>query len=326
MSISRRKFLESTALTGLGSSTLTGAAVDAKSGMPTRVLGRTGATVSILAFGCGSRFLAYKDPEKAVEALTRALDQGITYVDTAFAYGNGTSEEWVGQVMKTRRKDVWLATKINKRGGDEAMRIIEGSLKRLQTDKVDLIHIHSLTGEADLAEVEAKDGVLGVLLKLRDQKVTRAIGVTSHTDPAVLKTALERHDFDCTQMALNAARAGMRNAPGGMAPNYMRDDSFEALALPVANRKKMGVIAMKVFAQEALSGKAPAEKLIGYSMSLPVSAVVVGMPKLDFVDRNIATAKAFKAMPKPEMKRFSDELSLEHKARLDAWFHGHVDG
>ncbi len=324
MSISRRKFLGSTALTGMAAPALMSAEVDSKSGMPTRILGRTGARVSILAFGCGSRFLAYKDPAKATEALNRALDQGITYVDTAYGYGDGKSEEWVGQVMKTRRNGVWLATKINKRNGDEAMRILEGSLKRLQTDHVDLIHVHSLTDDADLALAEAKDGVINVLYKLRDQKVTKAIGITSHTDPVVLRKALEHNDFDCTQMALNAARAGMRNAPGGMAPNYMHD-SFETLALPVANGKKMGVIAMKIFAQEGLAGKAPAEKLISYSMSLPVSAVVVGMPKLDFVDQNIAIAKRFQVMPPAEMKRFSEELSEEHKARLDAFFHGHVD-
>lgn len=324
MSLSRRKFLGSTALTGIAAPALMGAEVDSKSGMPTRILGRTGARVSILAFGCGSRFLAYKDPDKACEALNRALDQGITYVDTAYGYGDGKSEEWVGQVMKTRRNGLWLATKINKRNGDEAMRIIEGSLKRLQTDHVDLIHVHSMTDDADLQAAEAKDGVINVLLKLRDQKVTRAIGITSHTDPVVLRKALEHHDFDCTQMALNAARAGMRSAPGGMSPNYMHD-SFESLALPVANRKKMGVIAMKLFAQEGLSGKAPAEKLIHYSMSLPVSAVVVGMPKLDFVDQNIAIAKRFKPMPPADMKRLSGELSEEHKARLDTFFHNHVD-
>jgi aryl-alcohol dehydrogenase-like predicted oxidoreductase len=324
MSISRRRFLESTALSSLAGSVAAGAEVNSKTGMPTRVLGRTGARVSVLAFGCGSRFLAYKDPDKAAEALNRALDQGITYVDTAYSYGNGTSETWVGRVMKTRRQGIWLTTKVQDRNGDNAMRIIEGSLKRLQTDHVDLIHIHSMTDEADLAKSEAKDGVLPVLLKLRDQKVTRAIGITSHTDPAVLKKALERHDFDCTQMALNAARAGMRNAPGGMAPNYIHD-SFESLALPVAKRKNMGVIAMKVFAQEGLVGKAPVEKLIQYSMSLPVSAIVVGMPRLDFVDQNIALVKTLKPMPASEMKKFSDEMAAEHKARLDTWFHGHVD-
>ena len=292
--------------------------------MPMRTLGRTGAKVSILAFGCGSRFLGYKDRDKAVAALNRALDQGITYVDSAYSYGNGQSETWVGDVMKTRRKEVWLVTKIPDRKADDAMRTIEGSLKRLQTDHLDLIHVHSMTTAEDLASAEGKDGIIALLEKLRDQKVTRAIGITSHSDPVVLKAALERHDFDCTQMALNAARAGMRNVPGGFVPNYM-NDSFESLALPVAVKKNMGVIAMKVFAQEGLSGKAPAEKLIQYSLSLPVTAVVVGMPNFEFIDANIATAKAFKPMAPAEMKEISGRLAVEHKARLDTFFHNHID-
>jgi uncharacterized protein len=321
MSTSRRGFLKSAALTTLAGSTLHAAGDTA---IPTRVLGKTGARVSILAFGCGSRFLMYKDEDKALEALNHALDLGITYVDTAYGYGDGVSEQRVGKVMKTRRNGVWLATKVLKRNGDEAMRIIEGSLKRLQTDHVDLIHIHSLTDSDDLAQIEAKDGVLNRLYELRDQKVTRAVGITSHTDPAVLKTALERHDFDCTQMALNAAKSGMVSGASGMEIHPM-EQSFEQLALPVAKRKNMGVIAMKVFAQEALTGKAPTEKLIRYSLSLPVSAAVVGMPKLDFITENVAIAKSFQPLPADEMKALSGELSQTHKAGLDRFFAQHVD-
>jgi aryl-alcohol dehydrogenase-like predicted oxidoreductase len=322
MNISRRTFLEISA-TAAAANPLLSAEVDKKTGMPTRILGKTGARVSILAFGCGSRFLAYKEDDKALEALNRGLDLGINYVDTAYSYGNGKSEERVGQVMKTRRKGIWLTTKIGERNGDAALRILEGSMKRLQTDQVDLIHIHSLTDEADLAKVEAKDGVLNALRKLRDQKVTRFIGITSHTDPAVLAKALEQNDFDCTQMALNAAKVGMRNGQGGMVPNPM-PDSFEALALPVANRKKMGVIAMKVFGQEALVGKAPVDKLIAYALSLPVTAAVLGMPKPEFIDENVRVAKAFRALPASEMRRLSSELSI-HKLALDQFLHGHVD-
>jgi uncharacterized protein len=318
MSLSRRRFLESAALAG-AASTLLNADTDPKTGMPMRVLGRTGARVSILAFGCGSRFLAYGNEEKAQAALNKALDLGITYVDTAYGYGDGKSETWVGGVMKTRREQVWLATKVNVRKADEAKRIIEGSLQRLQTHKVDLIHIHSLTDEDDLKAIEAHDGVLQLLYKLREQKVTRAIGITSHTDPAVLRKALERHDFDCTQMALNAARVGMASPssdPGAA--------SFEALALPIANKKNMGVIAMKVFAQEKLSGKAPVEKLISYSLSLPVSAAVVGMPKPEHIEQNIAIAKAFTPMPKEQMYELSSELASQ-KASIDRFFADHVD-
>ena len=319
MNISRRDFLGTAALTTVAARAATGT-------MPTRILGNTGARVSILAMGGGSRFLMYQDEDKALEALNRAFDQGITYMDTAYSYGNGHSEERVGKVMKTRRKDVFLATKIEARKGDEAQRILEGSLKRLQTDHLDLVHIHSLTDEKDLAAVEAPDGILNVLMKMRDQKVTRFVGITSHTDPAVLKTALERHDFNCTQMALNAARAGMRSGTGGMVPNEAIKTSFEDTALPVARRKKMGVIAMKIFAQEALVGQATPEKLIYYPLSLPgVTLAVVGMPKFEFIDQNIALAKAFKPLPPDEMKQLSAGLAARNKVALDRFFSNHID-
>jgi aryl-alcohol dehydrogenase-like predicted oxidoreductase len=317
MSISRREFIETTALGGLALP-----AFAAPTPLPTRVLGRTGARVSILAFGSGTRFLAYTE-EKGIEALNRALDLGITYVDTAQNYGEGVSETRVGKVMKTRRKEVFLATKVSDRKYDDAMRTVEGSLKRLQTDHFDLLHIHSLTGEEDLAAAEA--GALKVLYKMREQKVARAIGITSHTDPVVLKTALERHDFDCTQMALNAALAGNRTNPDGTVWNRQPAVSFQSVALPVAKRKNMGVIAMKVFAQERLLGEAPVEKLLLYSMSLPVTAAVVGMPKLEYIEANIRTAKNFKPLPEAEMRELSGTISGRHKMALDRIFSNHVD-
>jgi len=325
MSISRRRFLEGTALDGIAAGVSSAAKDDTTHKLPTRVLGKTGARVSILAFGGGSRFLMYKEEDKALEAVNRALDLGITYMDTAFGYGNGLSEERIGKVMKTRRKGIFVATKINKRPGDEAMEVLEGSLKRLQIDQFDLVHIHSLTDEDDLAKIEAKGGVLETLHKLRDQKVTRFIGITSHTDPTVLAKALERHDFDCTQMALNAAMVGMKNGKAGMEINEAMKTSFQTIALPVANRKKMGVIAMKVFAQEGLLNQAPLEKLMYYSLSLPVTLVTVGMPKPEYIDHNVALAKAYKPMPKPEMQELSQRLSDKNKAAFDRFLSTHID-
>jgi uncharacterized protein len=325
MNISRRHFLETAALTGAAATLASGAEAGA-SAIPTRVLGQTGARVSILAFGCGSRFLMYKEEDQALEALNHGLDLGITYVDTAYSYGNGLSETRVGKVIKSRRKGLFIATKVQARGGDEAMRIIEGSLKRLQTDQIDLIHIHSLTTEDDLAAVEAKDGALNRLLQARDQKMCRFIGITSHTDPTVLRTALERHDFDCTQMALNAALVGMKNGKGGMVPNPQMKPSFETIALPVARKKNMGVIAMKVFAQEALVGQAPIPKLIAYSLSLPgVTLATAGMPKLEYIEENVQLAKAYKPMPKSEMEELSTALSAKNKEALDRYLQNHVD-
>jgi predicted aldo/keto reductase-like oxidoreductase len=319
MNISRRRFLETAAVAG----TVASQSSAAESKMPQRTLGKTGVKVSVVAFGSGSRWLAYKEEARAHEAMTKALNSGVTYVDTAYAYGNGQSETWIGNLLGDRRKQLFLATKVSARGGDEALRSIEGSLKRLKTDHVDLLHIHSLTSAEDLATIEKPGNVLDVVRKMRDQKMARFIGITSHTDPAVLKTALERHDFDVTQMALNAARAGM--AKGISAFGEKHADSFETLALPVANRKKMGVIAMKIFAQEQLNGKAPVEKLITYSLSLPVTAVVLGMPKLEYVEENLRVAKAFRAMPANEMRQLSNELAGAHKASIDRFFADHVD-
>jgi uncharacterized protein len=316
MSISRRDFLGTAAL-GAVAANQPGSPLVAATGMPMRTLGSTGAQVSILALGGGSRFTQYGQ-EQGMAVLIRALEWGITYIDTADDYGkNGESQVWIGNVLKARgREGLWLASKIGARNYDEFMRQVDVSLKRLQVDYVDLLHIHALMGPDDLAAIEAKDGAYKALLKARDQKMARFIGITCHAYPDVLKTALERHDFDCTQMALNAA---MRGQVKGAA------SSFETTALPVALRKKMGVTAMKIFAQDALAGQAPPEKLIHYSMSLPVAATVIGMPKVEHLDHNVRLAKAFQPMPPDEMKRLSSELSARNKLALEGFFQHHID-
>ena len=327
MSISRRGFIGSAALAGV---TTGQASAGTKQTLPKRTLGRTGDKVSILAFGCGSRFLMYRDEDKAVEALHHALDMGITYLDTAFAYGQGLSETRVGKVMATRRKEVFLATKMQERNGEKVQGIIEQSLKRMQTDQLDLIHIHELKSEEDLAKIEAKDGILNTLLKLRDQKLTRFIGITCHFDPTVLKTALERHDFDCVQMALNGALVGMKsgkNAEGksAMIVNPEMKTSFETVALPVAVKKNLGIIAMKVMAADGLAGQATPEKLLYYALSLPVSTASVGMPMLDFIEQNTRMARAFKPLAHDEMRHMSESLSSKNKMALDLYFQHHND-
>jgi predicted aldo/keto reductase-like oxidoreductase len=317
MSISRRKFIESAAI-----ATLAANAATSPTPMPMRTLGKTGALVSILAFGSGSRFLAYKQEDEALAALNHALDQGINYIDTAASYGDGLSEQRVGKVLKARgRKGLWLTTKVEPRNSDEAMRIIERSLKNLQVDYVDLLHIHGLTTRDDLAAIEGYAGVLTRLYQLRAEKVARHIGITCHSDPAVLRTALQRHDFDCTQMALNAAHIGMDASVKYNDPKT----SFESLALPVALKKNMGITAMKIFAQDKLTNKAATEKLIRYSMSLPVAAAVIGMPKTELIDQNVAVAKNFQPLPKREMDDLSTELSQKYKASIDRYFAGHRD-
>jgi len=316
--ISRREFLENVGLGAAAGTSLlllkdVAGALPASGQIPTRTLGRTGAKVSILAFGCGSRFLMYKDEDSATAILNRAIDLGITYLDTAYAYGDGQSETRVGKVMASRRKDVWLATKIPDRTRDEFLRRLEASLKRLQTDHVDLVHIHSLGQADDLAKIEAPDGAMKGLMEAREQKMARFAGMTSHTNGEVMAKAIERHDLDCVQMALNASRNGR----------------FEELALPAANKKNLGVIAMKVTGQEFLvgqgAGKADMNSLLRYSMSLPVTTAVVGMPHPEMLVHNVETARSFSPLNDQERERLRQQLNPSREG-LEKRLVGHLDG
>ena len=316
--MSRRQFLESIGLGAAAGTTLLlltdgAVATPTTDAIPKRALGRTGAKVSILAFGCGSRFLMYKDEDSASAILNRAIDLGITYLDTAYAYGDGQSETRVGKVMATRRKQVWLATKIPDRTRDEFLRRLEGSLKRLQTDHVDLVHIHSLGQAEDLAKIEAPNGALKGLMEAREQKMARFVGMTSHTNGEVMTEAIKRHDLDCVQMALNASRNGR----------------FEELALPAANAKNLGVIAMKVTGQEFLvgdgPGKADMNSLLRYSMGLPVTTAVVGMPRPEMLARNVETARNYSALSDSEKERLRQQLNPAREG-LEKRLVGHLDG
>lgn len=320
MPMTRRSFLASAAMAAVATE------IDAATGMPMRTLGKTGQKVSLLAFGCGSRWLAYKTPDKAHEALERALKGGVNYVDTAGAYGDGQSEQWVGEFLKSHKKNFFLVTKVQgKRTYDDSMRLIERSLKYLGVNQVDLMHIHGLGSEDDLAAIEAPDGQLKAMYKAKEQKLTRFLGVTSHSNPAVLKQLLSRHDLDCTQMALNIAQIGggaPSNRPG---QGQTGASGFEAVALPVALQKKMGVTAMKIFGQDRLVGKADPDKLLRYCMTLPVAACTVGMPQLAHLDFALATAKGFKPLSPQEMKSLPGTVTEAMRASLDNFFANHTD-
>ncbi len=319
--LSRREFLEkgglavgaAAALPALPPRPLVEGKPPAAAGkLPHRTLGRTGASVSILALGCGSRFLMYPE-DQASAVLEKAMGLGIDYLDTAVGYGEGESERRLGRVLATRRKDVFLATKIPARARtrDLALKEVEQSLKRLQTDHLDLLHLHSLTDEQDLAAIMAKDGAIHALYELREQKVTRFVGMTSHTDGAVMAKAIEQNDLDCVQMAMNPARAAR----------------FEELALPAANRKNLGVILMKVTGQDKLmeNGGADAASLLRYAWSLPISAAVCGMPKLEHLEANVATARAFTTpLPAAEVERLRAQLA-GRKFVLEEFFARHHD-
>jgi hypothetical protein len=312
---SRRKFLERLALGGAAGVGLPllgnlAAAAGGTPALPHRTLGGTGASVSILAFGCGSRFLMYRDEDKALAVLNHTLDLGIDYLDTGSAYGK--SEERVGKVMATRRKEVWLATKIPDRTRDAFLKRLERSLKRLQTDHIDLVHIHNLGHAEDLAKIEAPDGAMKGLLEAKEQKMARFIGMSSHTDGAVMAQAIERHPLDCVQMALNPSGNG----------------EFEKTALVAAVRKNLGVIAMKVYGLDLLigqeAGKTDADSLLRFALSLPVATAVTGMPKVEMLEHNVEVARNFSPLGETEMDRLRRDLAVSRQA-LEMRLLGHPD-
>jgi len=296
---------------------------------PTRKLGRTGIDVPLLGFGCGTSFFNAYTAESGAAALHQAIDLGITYIDTANSYGNGKSETMCGPVVEKRRSEIFLITKLKERTADGVMRQFEQSLKRLRTDRVDLVHVHRVDTDEDLAKIEAKGGVLEALYKLREQKAVRCIGITAHADPAPLAKAIDRNDFDCVQFPLNAALSGISLA--GFKPPHPgeRTYCFESVVLPIALRKKMGILAMKVFVQGKLLGQGPTkadpETLLRYALSLPVSCAVLGMSTPAIIAQDAAWARSFTPMTPEEMQALSDRLAPVNKVVFDRFFAHHSD-
>jgi aryl-alcohol dehydrogenase-like predicted oxidoreductase len=288
----------------------------AQSAIPKRPLGKTGVEVPVLILG-GVVAMKYAPtlsfhPAELAEA---ALDAGITYFDTAAAYGDGQSERNYGEVLATRRKEVFLATKTGSRSYDDALRGVEASLKRLRTDHLDLLQLHGVTGKEDFAQWDGPAGVLKALHKLREEKVTRFIGVTGHESAPAMRRAIELFDFDTILTTFNPTR--------GRRP-------FQELVLPLANEKKMGIIAMKVMGggfgslaagnplrndlatywyHDQAPRQAEAGMLIRYALGLPITAAVVGMNSLAHVRANAATVRQEPPLNEQERKTLEAHLS-----------------
>ena len=265
--------------------------------LPTRELGTTGARVTIFGLGGASSQtpLSNGPHEEAVKIVQRALDLGVNYFDSATTYGDGKSETALGEVAKTRRKEMFLATKSDARDYDGAMRELELSLKRLQTDHLDLWQQHRASlDERDSQPFFATNGAHKALQKARDEKIVRFVGVTGHHRSQVLADWLKRFDFDTLLASVNAA-------------DVHQDDSFIKNLLPVAQERKVGVIAMKVPAYGRLlnrdSGVGIGE-LMHYSLSQPnVATCIIACDSLAMLEENVAAARAIAAPMSQEVQR-----------------------
>ena len=285
-----------------------------KPAMPKRVLGKTGVQISALAIG---GVVAMQEEPTAkfhpAQLADAALDAGINFFDTAAGYGQGQSERNFGEIVAHRRKEVFLGTKTQKRSYDEAMREVEESLKRLQTDHLDLLQIHSVSKNEDFSLWDKPNGILKALHKLRDEKVTRFIGVTGHDDAEAMLKAIEMDDFDTILTTCN--------------PTEERRP-FRQLVIPAARKKNMGIIIMKVMGggngalaignplkndgiprHDDAPRQAQATTLIRYALGLPVSVASVGMASLDHLRINVAAAKEQKPFNEQERKSLETHMA-----------------
>ena len=258
--------------------------------MPERPLGKTGHNVRLFSLG-GQATIERPDTDAESEAIiNRAIDLGVNYIDTAAAYGRGISQKYIGRVMATRRNEVFLATKTHRRSYDESMQLLDQSLESLQTDHLDLWQLHNLTTMEQLDQVFADDGAIHALEKARSDGTVRFLGLTGHANPDVLMEFMRRFDFDTILMALNPA------------DKYHRP--FMDELLPEANRRQMGVIAMKIPARGRIfrdGGLTSMEEALNWTMSQPISTVIVGCDTVAQLEENISVAANFQPLNSSQM-------------------------
>jgi uncharacterized protein len=260
--------------------------------IPRRPLGRTGAQVSV--FGIGGHHLGdFEDVDQAIEMIHAALDAGATFFDNCWEYYNGLTETILGRALKGRRDQAFLMTKVctHGRSGEIALRMLEESLRRLQTDHLDLWQIHAISYDNDPELVYAKGGVLEAFDRAKKEGKTRFVGFTGHKDPGFHLKMLEGgYPFDTVQMPLN--------------PFDFHYHSFEQRVLPEVNRRGMAPLGMKSMggtADAVKKGLITAEEMLRYAMSLPVATTISGIDSLKVLHQNLAVARGFKPMSAEEM-------------------------
>ena len=286
-------------------------------GLPTSILGKTGVRIPRIAVGLGSRFCNIAKEEEGITLLNFALDNGLYYWDTAHIYENTdlgvVSEERLGTVIKNRRKEVFLSTKVTSRNPDEAMRQIEKSLKRLQTDHLDILKIHDVQLK-DLDILRSKRNVIDLLSRLKEQKVTRFIGFSGHSEASAMTSLAETGSFDTMLIAMDQWAGNSEKRQGN--------------AIPAAKEKGMGVMMMKVVRpRETVKTLQPPE-LIRYALSLKgPDGIVLGMDSLEVVKSNLEILRNFKPMNPEEMSQYAMQLTpFYHHAGLPWQKPGYSDG
>jgi len=269
--------------------------MNAKTGgeIPRRPLGRTGMEVSALALG-GYNLGLVKSQREAIKIVQAAFDAGITFMDNAWEYHDGLSEEIMGKALEGRRHNAFLMTKVCSHGRDRktAMRQLHQSLRRLKTDYLDLWQIHEVVYDNDPDLHFAKGGAIEALEQAKREGKVRFVGFTGHKDPAIhLKMLAHNYPFDSCQMPLNVLDGTFR--------------SFEQQVLPELNRRGIAPLGMKSMCGlgEIIKKRVvtPSEAL-RYAMSLPVAATISGIDSMKVLRQNLKIARGFVPMSSEEMQ------------------------
>lgn len=287
--LSRRHFSKLVASTPLAAGAAGAAA------LPTRPLGKIGFRAGIL--GLGAQRLADRPMEQsAVDRLiAEAIDNGLNYIDTARGYGR--SEELLGPALKGRRDKIFLVTKTRSATREGALQDLEQSLRNLQVDHVDCVHIHNIARDDRFPSLEAalsEKGVLGGLLEAKKKGLTRHIGCTAHLRPARVLPVFATGEIELFMASMNFVERHIYN--------------FEEKVLPEARRRGIGVIAMKVLGGPSAGSTAPRlsrpedyQATLRYVWSLPeVSVAIVGMRNPAELRQGLAAARAFRPFSKEE--------------------------
>lgn len=277
------------------------ASAPAPPAMPERPLGRTGHNVRLFSLGGQATIEQEGTRDESVAIINRAIDLGVNYIDTAAAYGRGISQTYIGEVMATRRDEVFLATKTHNRTRDGSLQLLEQSLELLQTDHLDLWQLHNISREEQIDQIFGDGGAIEALTQARDEGIVRFLGVTGHADPNLLIECFNRFDFDTVLMALNPADP--HNLP------------FQTELLPLANQKQMGVIGMKIPARGRIfreGGITTMKQAMTYVLSLPVSTVIVGCDDVAQLEENISIAANFEPLSSDD-KAHLEELTASYQ-------------
>ena len=261
--------------------------------VPRRAFGTTGEYVS--AMGLGGYHLGLVGTEReATRIVHEAIDAGITFMDNAWEYHEGKSEERMGKALQGRRERVFLMTKCCTHGRDAktAMRQLEQSLRRLKTDHLDLWQLHEVAYHNDPERAFERGGAMEALARAKRQGKVRFVGFTGHKDPELhLRMLSYDFPFDACQLPLNCFDATFR--------------SFEQRVLPELNRRGIAPIGMKSLGGEGLAVKrrsVSAEEGISYAMSLDVATTISGVDSMRVLRQNLRIARGFERMSAAAMQ------------------------